>query len=162
MLQEMGVPISDDQDPRSRDYFLTITIDRSNYTPCIVTSYFIGGESPQNHAKMHRLAMDKHVDSSTFASIATELNCSREYFGSLTNILTAMMEIFFNKEAFSLSVGLARDTQGQLAVARSSFTFDNAAFRSGKRHGDIQEMRDVEDEMPEEVEAEKDGIVYIK
>jgi succinyl-CoA synthetase alpha subunit len=162
MLQDIGVPIADDQDPRSRDYFLTIGIDRSNCKPGIVTSYSIGGESPHNHAKTHVVGMDKHVDASTFASIASELNCKRDSFDSLTKILAAMMDIFFNKEAFFLSARLSRDAQGQLAVARSSFTFDDAAFRSGMRHGDIQEMRDFQDEVPEEVEAEKDGIVYIK
>lgn len=162
MLEEMGVPISDDQDPRSRDYFLTIGIDRSKYKPCIVTSYSIGGESSHNHAKSHPLSMDKHVDSTTFSSIAGELKCKRESYDSLTKILSSMMSIFFDKEAFSLSVRISRDTQGQLAVARSSFAFDDAAFRSGKRHGDIHEMRDLKEEVPEEVEAEKDGIVYIK
>lgn len=154
--------MSDNHGRRSRDYFLTISVNRSSYSPCIVTSHSMGNENAQHHAKTHPLKMDKHVDASTFASIANELNCKREAFGSLTKILSSMMEVFFNKEAFSVSVRLSRDTQGQLAVARTSFTFDDAAFRSGKRHGDIQAMRDAKDEVPEETEAEKDGIVYIK
>ena len=72
------------------------------------------------------------------------------------------MDLFFNKDAFSLVVRISRNSRGKLAVARSDFTFDDAAIRSGNRQEDILAMRDVSTEIPEEVEAEKDGIVYIK
>src|SRR6202043_367521 len=42
------------------------------------------------------------------------------------------------------------------------FGFDDAAFRSAERQVDIHGLRCVEDEMSEEAEAERDGIVYIK
>ena len=162
MLQDLGVPIAEDEDPRGRDYFLTITYDRSNYSPCIITSYSIGGESAQNHAKSHSLGLDKRVDAAVFSCIAAELKCRRESFDSLTKILSSMMQIFFDKDGFELSARLSRNIQGVLAVARSSFKFDDAALRSGKRQDDIQKMRDMGNEINEEVEAEKDGIVYIK
>ena len=162
MLAAMDVPLTEGEDPQSKDYFLTVTVDRTRYTPCIITSFSIGGESSRHHVKTHSLGLDKHLDDAMFSSIATDLNCKRESFDSLTKILTAMIEIFFSKEGFSLTTRLSRNDQGTLAVARSSFTFDDAAFRSGQRQGDIQEMRDVKEEVPEEVEAEKDGIVYIK
>ena len=73
-----------------------------------------------------------------------------------------LMDIFFNNDAFSLVVRVSRNSNGELAVARSDFTFDDAAMRSGKMHKDITTMRDVSTEVSEEVEAEKDGIVYIK
>ncbi len=162
MLAAMGVPLAESEDPRSRDYFLTVTVDRTIFSPCIITSFSIGGESSQHHAKTYPLGLGKHIDGAMFSLIATDLNCQRESFDSLTKILTAMIEIFFSKEGFSLTTRLSRNAEGNLAVARSSFTFDDAAFRSGNRQGDIQEMRDVKDEVLEEVEAEKDGIVYIK
>lgn len=162
MLKEMGVTLTESEDPRGRDYFLTVTMDRTNYTPCIITSFSIGGESAHNNAKIYPLRLDKHIKGSMFSSIATDLNCQKESFESLTKILSSIVEIFFNKEAFLLTIRVSRNNRGELSVARSSFTFDDAAFRSGKRHSDIQGMRDTKDEVPEEVEAEKDGIVYIK
>ena len=162
MLKEKGVTISEDEDSRSRDYFLEVTIDRDSCSPCIITSYSIGGESPSNHAKLHTFGIDKRIDASTFSSIATELNCAKDSFGSLTQILSTLIHIFFNKEAFSLTARISRTTDGQLAVARSDFVFDDAAIRSCKRQTDLVGMRDIESEVPEEVEAEKDGIVYIK
>ena len=162
MLAAMGVPLTESEDPQSKDYFLTVTVDRTRYTPCVITSYSIGGESAQHHAKTYPLGLDKHVDGAMFSAIATDLKCQRESFDALTKILTAMIEIFFSREGFSLTTRLSRSHEGTLAVARSSFTFDDAAFRSGQRQGNIQEMRDIRDEVPEELEAEKDGIVYIK
>ncbi|CAD6574263.1 MAG: hypothetical protein ASARMPREDX12_006484 [Alectoria sarmentosa] len=162
MLEESGVPISKSEDPESRDYFLTLAVDRTNFTPCIITSYSIGGESPQLHAKTYPLALDKVEDDSTLSSIATDLRCKEESLDSLSILLSSLVDIFFGKEASSLSTRISRNRQGELAVARAEFSFDDAAFRSGKRHADLQEMRDTSNELPEEVEAEKDGIVYIK
>ena len=162
MLENLGVPISKSEDPESRDYFLTLAVDRTNYTPCIVTSFSIGGESPHLHAKTYPLAVDEIENESMLSSIATDLNCKDESLDSLSLLLSSLINIFFGKEASSLSTRISRNQQGELAVARAEFSFDDAAFRSGKRHADIQEMRDTSNEVPEETEAEKDGIVYIK
>lgn len=162
MLKERGVTISEDEDSRSRDYFLDITIDRANYAPTIITSYSIGGESAHHHAKSHPFGLDKKVDASTFSSIATELNCRKESFHTLTRILGSLIAIFFDKEAFALATRISRNAKGELAVARSSFYFDDAAFRSCERQGDLQISEDFANKAPEEIEAEKDGIVYVK
>lgn len=161
MLKDMGVPVSESEDPESRDYFLTVSFDRDSYTPCIVTSHSIGGESAHLHGKSYPLGCDKHVSESTFNSIARDLKCANESVESLSKILGSLIEIFFKKEATSLSTRLSRNLAGEMAVARSSFSFDDAAHRSN-RHGDIKALRDSKDEVAEEVEAEKDGIVYIK
>ena len=162
MLVAMDVPLAESEDSQSRDYFLTVTVDRTRYMPCIITSFSIGDESPRHHSKTYSLGLDKHIDGAMFSSIATDLKCRKESFDSLKKILTAMIEIFFSREGFSLTTRVSRNGGGNLAVARSSFTFDDAAFRSGQRQADIQEMRNVEEEVPEEIEAENDGIVYIK
>ena len=162
MLENTGITISKSEDPESRDYFLIITVDRTTYTPCIITSFSIGGESPHIHEKTYALPMDKVVNDSTFSSIAMDLKCGQESLVSLSNLLSSLTNIFFDKEASSLAIRVSRDQQGKLSVARAEFEFDDAAFKSGKRHADLQEMRDTSIEVPEEVEVEKEGIVYIK
>ena len=162
MLQDLGVPISESEDPESRDYFLTLAVDRANCRPCIITSFSIGGESPHLHAKSYPLQVDEVEDDYTLSSIATDLNCGEESLDSLSFLLSSLVDIFFGKEASSLSTRVSRNQEGELAVARAEFEFDDAAFRSGKRHADIQELRDASREVPEEMEAERDGIVYIK
>ena len=162
MLERHGIPISQSEDPESRDYFLTLNVDRTSYTPCIVTSYSIGGESPQLHAKTYPIGCDKALNNSTLSSIATDLSCKEASLESLSHLLSSLIDVFFGKEASSLSIRVSRNPQAELAVARAEFTFDDAAFRSSERNTDLQEMRETEGEVPEELEAEKDGIVYIK
>lgn len=162
MLGNLGVQISKSEDPESRDYFLTLSVDRMTYKPCIITSFSIGGESPQIHAKAYQLQMDKVVDDSTLSSIAADLKCSEESLDSLSLLLSSLINIFFGKEASSLSTRISHNQNGALSVARAEFDFDDAAFRSGRRHADLQGMRDTSHSVPEELEAEKDGIVYIK
>jgi succinyl-CoA synthetase alpha subunit len=40
--------------------------------------------------------------------------------------------------------------------------FDDSAYKSGKRQEDIHRLRQKDSEDPQEVEAEKDGIVYVR
>jgi succinyl-CoA synthetase alpha subunit len=51
---------------------------------------------------------------------------------------------------------------GELKVVGACFGFDDAAYRSCGRQADLQQLRDVVAEDPAEIEAEKNGIVYIK
>ena len=169
MLEAKGVPIMKQEDPESRDYFLTITFDRNAYQPCLITSYSIGGESPHLHAKSYLLRfgvidLDRAIMSHIMSDFRVKLNLGDRgdpSFDSLARIVISLFHIFYEREASSLSIRISRDLQGQFEVARATFEFDDAAHRS-KRHGDIQALRDTKDEVPEEVEAEKDGIVYIK
>ena len=162
MLEKLGVSISKSEDPESRDYFLTIAVDRKTCMPCVVTSFSIGGESPQIHAKSYSLQSNKIIDDSKMSSIAADLKCGEASLDSLSHLLSSLINIFYDKEASSLSTRISRNREGELAVARAEFDFDDAAFRSGKRHSDLQTLRDTSNEVPEEVEAEKEGIVYIK
>lgn len=59
-----------------------------------------------------------------------------------------------------MQVGTTAD--GSFEVHGARFGFDDAAFRSSGRQKDIQALRNIAEEVREEVEAEKDGIVYIK
>lgn len=156
-----GLPVSSMEDSKARDYFLTITIDRKNCTPCIITSHSIGGESPQIHACSYPLIFKQHVDGPTMRNIARDLDFNIDSANPIEGIIHKLVHVFLEKEASSLSTRLSRSLQGEFEVARAILAFDDAAHRS-KRHKDIQKMRNTEYEVAEEVEAEKDGIVYIK
>ena len=162
MLADTGVPIAEKSNSTRRNDWITITIDRSSCKPCIFTASSSGDASPHVHGKKHLIGLERYVGDSTLSSIASELQCKETSNDSLKAILSAMNTNFFEQEAFSLSVALSRDSLGQLAVLKSSLILDDAAFRSSKRHADIHALRDFESEVPEEVEAERHGIVYIK
>jgi len=77
-------------------------------------------------------------------------------------IINSLTRFFIDKEASSLRLQIVPDSSQRFAVQSADLSFDDAAYRSAGRQKDIQALRTVEDEVPEEVEVEKDGIVYIK
>jgi succinyl-CoA synthetase alpha subunit len=80
---------------------------------------------------------------------------------SLLKLISGLFYIFIKKEAFLLETMFV-ERLGDLKVVGAHFGFDDAAFRSTKRQSDVHALRAIGDEDPQELEAEKDGIVYIK
>ncbi|KAJ4328885.1 hypothetical protein N0V84_000673 [Fusarium piperis] len=70
-----------------------------------------------------------------------------------------MFEIFSEKEAINLETNLLCTLDGQLICSDSGFFFDDAAQ---KRQPDLFALRDSAQEIQEEVEAEKYGLVYVR
>ena len=169
ILKHKGVAMIQREDPEARDYFLTVTFDRTTYKPCTIVSYSIGGESAHIHAKSFpidfgdREAYKPHMEKiMSHLRVKSSIGETRQQsLDSLSKILSSLIEIFYEKEAFSLNTRVACDMQGKFCIARADFEFDDGALRS-KRHNDILALRDTTKDVPEEVEAEKDGIVYIK
>ncbi|MCJ1479585.1 hypothetical protein MMC13_008271 [Lambiella insularis] len=82
-------------------------------------------------------------------------------------LIRALIQCFLDKEALLMHVILDREAGGSRMSSRiyasmANITFDDAAYRSSGRQKDVHELRDVALEVPEELEAEEDGIVYIK
>ena len=82
--------------------------------------------------------------------------------GSLAALVQEIVSLFMTKEAFLLETNVSLAPNGNLEVRGARFGFDDAAYRSSKRQEDIHKLRNKAEEVPAEVEAEKDGIVYIK
>jgi succinyl-CoA synthetase alpha subunit len=79
------------------------------------------------------------------------------------NLIRQLSRLFHDKEAVNLEVRLnVPESSDQLQIYDPNFNFDDAAFRSTKRHTELHELRDLSLEDPVEVLAEVDGIVYIK
>ncbi|MCJ1384284.1 hypothetical protein MMC17_007400 [Xylographa soralifera] len=76
--------------------------------------------------------------------------------------INSLTRLFVEKDASSFKLQIVPDDFQRFRVQSALLSFDDAAYRSAGRHKDIQALRTVKDEIPEEVEAEKDGIVYIK
>lgn len=82
--------------------------------------------------------------------------------GKLASLIQTLWNIFKEKEAFVLETRVGASANGSLEVRGARFGFDDAAFRSSGRQEEIHSLRNTAEEVPEEVEAEKDGIVYVK
>ena len=90
------------------------------------------------------------------------LRIDTRYNDAFGKMVTGLVRLFEEKEASTLELKFHQLGKSSLEVFEADLTFDNAAFKSGKRQEDIQSFRNTQDEIPEEVEAEKDDIVYIK
>ena len=173
LLKAGGVLVSGFEDPEAKDYFLTVTFDRSLYKPCVMTSYSIGGESAHNHAKTYPLTVKKDGSIDTWKLDEIVQNTLSDFrvksgtapseaaFDTLYLTIRALIDVFSKKEASSLTTRVFQNQEGKFEVARATFEFDDAAQKSG-RQTDIKDMRDTSTEVPAETEAEKDGIVYVK
>ena len=164
LLVKRGIPVSEDGECNSQrpDCFLIVSVDRKTCRSCIIRSVHARDDPTHTNNKSYAIESDRKVSPETLRAISENLPNPNASSTSLSNIISAMLGIFFDMEAYSLKVQVALNEETEFEVVKSRFTFDDAAIKTGKRHEEIRDMRDTEAETPEEVEAEKDGIVYIK
>ncbi|KAH9218361.1 putative CoA-ligase [Leptodontidium sp. 2 PMI_412] len=140
---------------------LAVGVDRANMSPCIIASPATNPEEPHAGAKKFPFEYQKGVDASQIQQIADHLQLSESSKDALPKLVNGLVKLFMEKEAFLLETMLV-ERLGDLKIVGANFGFDDAAFRSTKRQADIHALRRIEDEDAQEVEAENDGIVYIK
>ena len=165
LLEERGVPVSGQEGQEADMRYLAFTVDRTNRCPAIIASptaqegkrfarsrsfpydYNLGPSQEMVKEVFEHL----HMDAAPPSAMAT-----------LGKLLQALGDIFKNHEAYALATHFSGTEDGDLRVERAEFGFDDSASKSGKRQEEIFAMRDKSQEDPDEMEAEKDGIVYVK
>ena len=160
LLRERGINASE-YSGKGKQRLLAVGIDRSSLSPCIIASPAMNSENYHDEAKSFSFDYRTGFDSKLVSTVAEHLQLSGSSRQSLPKLIQGLVDIFMKKEAFLLETKFV-ERLGGLKVTGARFGFDDAALRSGNRQADIHALRREEDEDPEEVEAEKDGIVYIK
>lgn len=160
LLRERGINAGE-YSGKGKKRLLAVAVDRTNLSPCIVASP--GTDPVQPHADAKKFPFDyrQGFDNSLAPAIAEHLQLAHSSKDSLPKLINGLVDLYMKKEAFLLETSVV-ERLGELKVVGANFGFDDAAFRSTKRQGDIHALRHIEDEDAQEVEAEKDGIVYIK
>ncbi|KAK3301175.1 succinyl-CoA synthetase-like protein [Chaetomium fimeti] len=142
---------------------LALGIERATRSPCIIASP--SAEEAKLSGSVERYPIDYGNDHDTviIEQVARhlQLSSSESAVKSLRHLLKVLTAIFYDKEAFFLSTSIV-ERLGELTVVNARFGFDDAAYRSCGRQAELQQLRNVAAEDPAEVEAEKNGIVYIK
>ncbi|KAJ9143328.1 Succinate--CoA ligase [Pleurostoma richardsiae] len=149
-----------------QEWYLAMTIDRENYAPTIIISKN-GGVDIEMTAREHpeelhafRFSITKGITQEVADEISSRLGLSPTETESLRSVLDGMYDVFTSRDATLLEVNpLVRSAEGGFTCLDAKFTFDNAAE---KRQRDLFALRDAENEVPEEVEAEKYGLVYVR
>ncbi|RMX80104.1 hypothetical protein D0869_07806 [Hortaea werneckii] len=166
LRQVDGLSLVRESEPHDA-FYIGITVDRTERAPCIVTSPT--ASRAQLERRVRRFAYDWRQGPSE-ATIKQAIEhmqldaappAARAQVSGLMQVLAKMYK---ETEAVTLSGSVSVDEKGDLRLHQPSMIaqFDDAAFKSGKRQEDIHSLRQKDAEVPEEVEAEKDGIVFVK
>ncbi|TQV92302.1 hypothetical protein V2A60_006989 [Cordyceps javanica] len=147
-------------------WYLAMTIDREAYRPVIVISKN-GGQDIRSITKEHpasirsyHFTLSEGVPEPLVQRIASDLGVSSAAeTASLGKTLTALHKIFLEKEGMLLEVRSLARSNNSFTCLDSSFVFDDDA---NKRQADLFALRDKEQEVHDEVEAEQYGLVYVR
>ncbi|KIW82458.1 hypothetical protein Z517_05485 [Fonsecaea pedrosoi CBS 271.37] len=163
MLKQRGIPTVDNP-TELQEKFVAISIDREARQPCIIASPTT--DPSQAFAKSKKFPFAYGTDEATsdamLQTVSSHLGVSGKGQHSLGRLIAELVDIFMSKEAFVLQTKIVIDNEGGLQVQGAKFGFDDAAFRSSGRQADVHALRDINSEVREEVEAEKEGMIYVK
>lgn len=162
MLGEKTIPISKaSQGEGLPEFSVSLTVDRKTLSPCFITS-----PTPDFKAsESHRISFpykNGPVPPNVISDIVSSVNLPDSAREDVLKLARHLWGIFLHQEAYLLEVRVRRSQAGRLEVLDARFGFDDAAFRSSGRQESVHQLRNKNEEVPEEVEAEKDGIVYVK
>lgn len=160
LLRETGITASA-YSGKGAQRLLAVAVDRSTLGPCIVASPTVDAEHITAATRKFPFDYRQGFDLSRVPEVADHLQLGGSSKQALPKLICGLTELYTKKEAILLETRVV-ERLGDLKVTGARFLFDDAAFRSSKRQADIHGLRILEDEDPQEVEAEKDGIVYIK
>ncbi|KAA8652038.1 putative succinyl-CoA synthetase subunit alpha [Aspergillus tanneri] len=163
MLRQKGISVRETA-PLDSDFFLSLTVDRTELSPCIMASS--KADFDPSHTKRFPFAYASEGFSGVLdpliKAIAAQLRLPETAQEKLAELVQTLWQIFKEREAYVLEVRANASSGGPLEVRGAHFGFDDAAFRSSRRQEEIHRLRNPAEEVPEEVEAEKHGIVYVK
>ncbi|KAK7732125.1 hypothetical protein SLS57_001105 [Botryosphaeria dothidea] len=168
LLSEHGIPTTREPNEKEDSRYVCVTIDRSTRSPAFVVS-------PSTHprdiyTRARYIPFDYRAgptnETLTRAVELLQLDAAPPTAKMATyQLLKTLWTLFQTYEGVSLSthVAVAADADALLTYS-PSFTFDDAAFRSTKRHASLHVQRDTSPSAidPAELSAESDGIVYVK
>ncbi|KAM0427873.1 hypothetical protein ACHAPT_007332 [Fusarium lateritium] len=147
-----------------KKWHMAMTIDREKYCP-VIRLKEARSASKSSHEEQKRtqhsfvFSLSRGISDNLITDISKTLLLPERKMEELGLILRGMFQIFSEKEAIDLEVGLLETPEGRLVCADSGFFFDDAAQ---KRQADLFALRDSQQEIREEVEAEKYGLVYVR
>lgn len=159
ILKERNVPVNDSAS--KSDMSISISVDRTALSPCIVASPTAQFDPAQSRRFPFNYSETSFDGNPVITEVTSHLGLPASAEDKMAGLVQALWNIFKEKEAFVLETQIGT-SNGKLEVHGARFGFDDAAFRSSGRQEDIHRLRNTAEEVPEEVEAEKDGIVYIK
>jgi succinyl-CoA synthetase beta subunit len=159
------VIVQADAEP-AKEYYVAMTLDRSNGLPLLMASAE-GGMDIEEVAEKHPEKIFRvHVTPETglkpyqAQKMAFDLGFTNDQIAPVVKILTAISKLYFEKDASMVEVNpLAVTKKGDVIVLDAKVDFDdNASFR----HKDLAPLRDLAEENPTEIRAAAASLNYIQ
>ncbi|MFN5551010.1 MAG: ADP-forming succinate--CoA ligase subunit beta [Bacteroidota bacterium] len=149
-----------------KEYYMSILLDRSTSKPVIMASTE-GGMNIEEVAETHPEKIVKEWIDPTIGlqpfqarKVAFALGLEGNAFKEMVKFVTSLYNAYIGLDAsmFEINPVLKTSDSKILAVDGKVNLDDNALFR----HKDLEELRDISEEDPLEVEAGKSGLNYVK
>ncbi|KAF2273567.1 uncharacterized protein EI97DRAFT_435989 [Westerdykella ornata] len=154
----------------SSTHFLGITIARSARKPCIIAA----PPSHPNHlpTRVHRFPFD-YLSGPSHEAITSALAHAQldaapaKAKAEAAALIRKLWTLFREKEGIQTSVSLTvKEEEGEgedgIDVYEPYLFFDDAAFKSNGRHAELHALRDPSTIPEVELEAERNGIVFVR
>lgn len=166
IVQEDAEPAKYPGTDRGMEYYVAMTLDRSNGLPLLMASAE-GGMDIEEVAEKHPEKIFRvHVTPETglkpyqAQKLAFDLGFTNDQIGPVVKILTAISKLYFEKDASMVEVNpLAVTKKGEVVVLDAKVDFDDNA---GFRHKDLAPLRDLAEENPTEIRAAAASLNYIQ
>jgi len=149
-----------------KELYIGIVIDRAKEAPVVMASSEGGVEIEKVAAETPELIFKEYIDPSIgfmgfqARKLAFKLGLEGETFKQAVKFLLALYKAFQATDSSLAEINpLLITKQGNVLALDAKMNFDDNALR---RHPEILEMRDLDEEEPLEVEASKYDLNYIK
>ncbi|CAD0097534.1 unnamed protein product [Aureobasidium mustum] len=160
-----GFNITEETPNNADSVYLSISVDRSSRSPCIITSPSANPRKLHHRLRRFPFSYLEGPDQETILAAIQHLQLDAAppaAHAQTAKLISKLADLYREQEAVSQAVNLSISPSGTLNLSQPQLFYDDAAFRSNKRHPDLHSLRDTSLEPSVEVEAEKSGIVFVK
>jgi succinyl-CoA synthetase alpha subunit len=164
-----GLSTTQDDAPKTGSSYLSVTIDRTARQPALATA---PTSDPSQLRHRIQLFPYSYLDGPSKETLSAALAHAQldaappAALAQTTALLTALSKMHTEKEAITLGGAVSVSPHGNgnlhLHAPTLHLQFDDSAFKSAKRQQDVSALRQPATEDQDEVEAEADGIVFVR
>lgn len=149
-----------------KEYYLGIVLDRASEMPVMMASTEGGMEieevAHRSPEKIVKVAIDPTIGFQSYHSrtLGFGLNLDKDQMSQLHRFASALYKCYMDNDANMVEINpLVLTGEGGFVALDAKMGFDDNALY---RHPAIEQMRDLDEEEPSEIEASKYGLSYVK
>lgn len=154
-------------DPLKDGYYIGIVVDRTERCPCIAvapTEYPYAIHAPVKHFHYNwRLGPSEERINQAIAHLQLD-SAPPEIKQKVVQLIETLVTMYRETEAINLTGCMTIGASGNLMLHQPTMNlvFDDAYCRHTTKRSRIHDLRQWDQEVPEEVEAQKYGIVFVR